>query len=119
MAKESEDTRVAPIDKERVLSGLEVEARLSVGRERLFLLFTQSRIILAHQAKMGRSAVALYGLLGKMSEGLGKGPAKQDVLQRMTETEPHEILSLHRENFAVEYSRVVSMMVHPDIGGGR
>jgi len=96
---------------EKVLSGLEVEALLRVGSEHLFLLFTRSRLILAHQTKSGLGTVPLYGLLGKMSEGLKRGRAKTGLLQKMVDTEPSQILSLHPENFAVEYSRLVSLRI--------
>jgi hypothetical protein len=102
-------------DEEKVLSGLEVEALLRVGREHLLLLFTQNRLILAHQGKTGRSAVPLYGLLGKMSEGLRRMPAKKGLLRSVADMKPSRILSLHAENFSLDYSKVVSMMVQPDV----
>jgi len=105
-------------DGEKVLGGLEVEAFLRFGSEHLFLLFTQSRIILAHQAKIGRSAVPLYGLLGKMSEGLKRSPGK-GALQRFADMDPSGILSLNPENFSIEYPHVVSMRVEPAESRGR
>ena len=98
---------------EKVLSGLEVEALLKLGSEHLFLLFTQSRLILAHRAKLGRGSVPLYSLFGKMAEGFKKTREKDGSLQRMAAMEPDSILKLHRDNFSVEYPRVVSVQVEP------
>ena len=103
---------------EKVLGGLEVEALLGFGREHLFLLFTQNRFILAHQAKTGRSALPLYTMLGKMSEGLQRTPKKAGLLQKMADMKPEGILSLHPENFSIEYPRVVTLRVEP-AGDGR
>ena len=96
---------------------MEVEALLRVSSEHLFLLFTQSRMILAHQAKTGQSAVPLYGFLGKMSAGLRRSPGK-GVLQRFADMDPSGILSLNPENFSIEYPRVVTLRVEP-AGDGR
>src|SRR2546426_10200412 len=104
-------------DGEKVLGGLEVEAFLRLGSEHLFLLFTQSRIILAHQAKIGRSAVLLYGLLGKMSEGLKRSLGK-GALKKFADMDPSGIVSLNPENFSIEYPRVVTLRVEP-AGDGR
>ena len=103
-------------NQEKVLSGLEVEAVLRLGSEHLFLLFTQTRLILAHQEKIGRSAVPIYGMLGKMSEGLGRSRVKTGSLQKMADTDPEAILLLRPENFAVEYPRIVSMRIESDQG---
>ena len=101
---------------ERVLSGLEVEALLRIGSEKIFLLFTQTRLILAHQAKMGRSTVPLYGLLGKMSEGLRRSPDKTGMLQKMADMEPNGILALHPDNLSIEYPDIVRVTFEPYAG---
>src|SRR3989449_11138141 len=92
-------------NQEKVLSGLEVEAVLRLGSEHLFLLFTPTRLILAHQEKIGRSAVSMYGMLGKMSEGLGRSRVKTGLLQKMADTDPEAVLLFCPGNFSVEYTR--------------
>ena len=104
---------------ERVLGGLEVESPLRFGSERLFLLFTQSRLILAHHAKLGRVSVPMYSLFGKMAEGLRKPGRKTGSLEKMALMEPDGILGLHRDNFSVEYPQVVSVKVEPAGGKSR
>ena len=98
---------------EKVLTGLEVEAMLTLGSEHLFLLFTQSRLILAHRAKLGRGSVPMYSLLGKMAEGFKRTHEKDGSLQKMAGIEPDGILKLHRDNFSVEYPHVVSVRIEP------
>jgi len=99
------------VEGEKVVGGLEVEALLRLGSEHLFLLFTQSRVILAHHAKIGRASVPLYGLLGKMSEGMRRTPEKRGLLEKMALMDPAGILRLHSDNFSIEYPRVVSLTV--------
>ncbi len=100
-------------DKEKVLGGLEVEATLSMGSEHLFLLFTQTRLLLAHLVKVGRVSATFSLLLGKMSEGLKRVPRKGETLQKMAEFDPEEILGLDPDNFAVKYDQVVSLTTEP------
>jgi len=106
-------TPIAGVEGEKVVGGLEVEAILRLGSEHLFLLFTQSRVILAHHAKMGRASVPLYGLLGKMSEGMRRTPEKRGLLEKMALMDPAGILRLHPDNFSIEYPRLVSLTVEP------
>jgi len=103
--------RVMFKEKEKVLGGLEVAATLQLGKEHLFLLFTQKRLILAHQAKIGRGSMALSGLLGGLAGGLGKGGEKTTVLKSLGNLPPESILTLHKDNFAVDYDHVVSLAV--------
>ncbi len=100
-------------ERERVLGGLEVEAFLNLGSEHLFLLFTQTRVIMAHHAKTGRGSVPLYGLFGKMSKVMRRAPGKKGMLGKMAEMDQAGILNLHRENFSIGYPSVVSMKVEP------
>src|SRR2546428_4210022 len=100
-----------PTDAEKVLSGLEVEAFLKFGSEHLFLLFTQTRVILAHHSKTGRGSVPLYSIFGKMSEGFKRASDKCKVLQKMADMTPMQILRLRADNFSIEYQRIVSMTV--------
>jgi len=103
----------SPDDRERVLGGLEVEALLRVGSERLFLVFTRSRLILAHQAKLGRGSVPMVGLFGKMADGFKRNADRTASLQKLGEMEPEGILRLDRDNFAIDFHRVVSLIVEP------
>ena len=104
---------------ERVLGGLEVEVLLKLGREHLFLLFTQNRMLLAHHVKTGAGSVVLSSMLGKMAGGLRRGSAKAEALRKIAEMDPTRILELHAENFAVDYSKVVSMRVEHESRAGR
>jgi len=104
---------------EKILGGLEVEAFLRLGREHLFLLFTQKRMLLAHHAKTGAGSIVLSSMLGKMAGGFRRGSAKAEALRKIAEMDPTRILELHPENFAVDYSRVVTMRVEHESAGGR
>ncbi len=98
---------------ERVLGGVEVETRLQLGKEHLFLLFTQKRLILAYKAKIGRGSTALFGLLGGLAGILGKARGKGSLLGRLAGLPPESILALHKDNFGVGYDQVVSLAVEP------
>lgn len=115
--KDGHNMTVGEKDREKVLGGLEVEAPLRLGSEHLFLLFTQTRAIMAHQAKMGQGSVPLYGLLGKMSEGIRRSPGKKGMLEKMSTMDPAGILGLHPDNFSIEYPRFVSLTVEPGARG--
>jgi hypothetical protein len=104
-------------EEEKVLGGFEVETTLSFGVEHLFLLFTQTRLILAHVSKLGRGSVGLTSFLGHFSTGFGKGARKDRLLEKMGNMTPDHILSLNRDNFGVEYGRVVSLTAGRDISG--
>ena len=56
----------------------------------------------------------MYGMLGKMSEGLGSKRVKGGSLQKLVDTDPD---AMDPENFAVEYPRIVSLKVESE--GGR
>ncbi len=89
-------------------------ARLRFGSERLFLLFTQERLLLAHQAKVGREGVALASFLGRFAAGLRAGGKRIEALQQLTEYSPKTILSQNPGNFAIDYDDLVSVMVQRD-----
>ena len=110
---------VSSLGPESVVGGLEVEAILRLGREHLFLLFTQKRMLFTHQTKTGAGKVVFSSLLGRMAGGLNRGASKKGTLQRIAAMEPAQILRLNPENFAVEYPRVVSILVESKIQSGR
>ncbi len=98
---------------DKVVGGLEVETRLRFGSEHLFLLFTQTRLILAHLAKVGRGSMALSGILGGLAGGLSKAPKKGSLLERIVGLTPESIVAMDKDNFAVGYDQVVSLTVEP------
>jgi len=96
------------MSEEKVLGGLEVEASLRLGSERLLLLFTQERLILAHVAKIGRATLALSSLLGRVAASLEKGQGRGE-LGKIASLTPDEILRHDPDNFAVNYGAVVGL----------
>ncbi len=98
---------------EKVLGGFEVETRLSLGSEHLFLLLTQTRLIMAHFVKVGKRSMSLSNLLGGMARGVGRAPKKPEALEKMAALAPESILALDKDNFAVGYDQVVTMTVEP------
>ena len=98
---------------ETVLGGFEVETRLSIGAEHLLMLMTQTRLIMAHSSKIGRESMSLSNLFGGLARGIGKVPKTSQVLEKMASLTPESILALDKDNFAVGYDHVVSMIVEP------
>ena len=107
--------RMLSMSEEKLLGGFEVETRLSFGVEHLFLLFTQTRLMLVHVSKLGRGSVGLTSFLGHFSTGFKKGANKNRLLEKMANMTPEHIMSLDRDNFSVDYAKVVSLTVTPDI----
>ena len=99
---------------ESVLGGFEVETKLRIGAEHLIMLFTQNRLIMAHSTKIGRESMSLSNLLGGVARGIGAFSQKTMGLEKMAGMPPESILALHKDNFAVGYDHVVSMIV--DVG---
>jgi hypothetical protein len=52
---------------ETILGEIPVFARLSIGTERLRLLVTGSRLIIAHDGKRGTGALGVTSLFGRLS----------------------------------------------------
>ncbi len=96
---------------ESIVGGFEVEARIGMGAEHLILLFTQSRLILAHVGKVGRAGMVLSNILGRMSQGLGMAPNKRKLMEKLSALPPKSVLEMDRDNFAVGYDQVVSLTV--------
>ena len=86
-------------------------AKLSHGTERLDLLMTEHRLILASTAKTGRARMALTQLLGgKMAKG-ADGQGKKGTLDRLSQMSPDEILKMNSANFEIDYDKLVTLIV--------
>src|SRR6058998_1623935 len=96
---------------ESIVGGFEVEARIGMGAEHLILLFTQTRLILAHVGKVGRAGAVLSSILGRMSQGLGMAPNKSKLMEKLSGLSPSSVLDMDKDNFAVGYDKVVSLTV--------
>ena len=88
--------------------------QLNLGSEHLFLLFTDSRLIMVHGAKIGRSRILFSNILGRLSAGVEKGTAKGDQLARLAGLDPELILESNKNNFAITYDKIVSLTVKPE-----
>ncbi len=84
---------------------------MELGTEHLILLFTQSRLILAHVSRVGRVGAVLSTILGRMSQGLGFAPDRRKLLEKMSGLSPNSIMEMDRDNFAVGFDQVVSMTI--------
>ncbi len=91
-----------------------MNTRLMLGSERLRLLFTNTRLIADHAGKRGAGAVAGTSILGRLSGALedlfksGGESARRKGIRNMS---PDQVLRSHRDNFAINYSEVVSVNV--------
>lgn len=89
-----------------------VVMRLNVGSERLSLVFTSSRMIVARVGKRGAGSTAslpLWAVLSGGIEGLfkwRKEKAKQKAAAVLT---PELILASDKDNFPVPYDHIVSV----------
>jgi hypothetical protein len=101
-------------EREMVLGGFEVDTELRIGSEHLLLLFTSTRLILVHGAKLGRESMALSNILGRMAKGFRSPSKKRNLLEKAASLSPQSILALDRDNFAVGYDQVVSLTVKPE-----
>jgi len=99
---------------ERVLGGFEVVTQLNLGSEHLFLLFTESRLIMVHGPKVGRGRMLFSNILGRLSVGVEKGTAKSDQLQQLAGLSPESILQSNKNNFAITYDKIVSLTVNAE-----
>ncbi len=99
---------------ETVLDEIVVSARLSIGLERLRLIFTNERLIVAHVGKRGGGALALTSFVGFLASGLedlvksGRESAKKKKMKQAT---PQEILESDKDNFEISYTEIISVKV--------
>jgi len=93
---------------------LRVNTRLMLGSERLRLLFTNTRLVVDHTSKRGAGAVAGTSILGRLSgalEDLFKSGGESARRRGIRNLSPGQVLRSHRDNFAINYSEVVSVTV--------
>ena len=99
---------------ETVLDEILVSARLAIGLERLRLLFTSDRLIVAHIGKRGGGALALGSFMGFLANGLEdliKGGRENVKKKSMGKASPEEILQSDEDNFIINYSKIVNVQV--------
>ncbi len=104
---------------EELQGGLSVTTRLKFGSEHLRLLFTSNRIVVDHVGKRGAGAVAGSGILGKLSgafEDLFRSGNESARRRGIVKMSPVQVLRAHRDNFAILYSEVVSVIVEQTVG---
>jgi len=94
---------------EKVLGQIHAYTRLTHGQERLRIVFTANRVIVAHLGKRGISAGATASLLGRMGQGLEDiiltGRERAKTLGKA----PQQILGMDKENFEIPYDEIVSL----------
>jgi hypothetical protein len=94
---------------EEVLGELYATTKLAHGYERLRVVFTARRIVIAHLGKRGISATATVPFFG------GAGPGVEDLFlsgrerAKRRSKSPKEILEMDRDNFAISYDEIVSL----------
>jgi len=98
-------------EEEVVLGGLEGNARLEFGSERLLIFLTGKRMILAHRAKIGRGSMTLSSLFGKLATGVDGVMKGGQELGKLAGMKPDEILGLDPGNFAIKYGDIVGLEV--------
>jgi hypothetical protein len=93
---------------------LPVSAKLMFGSERLRLLFTSRRILVDRVGKRGPGEVIGTSLLGKIGgafEDLFKSGRESVGKKKVEAMTPEHVLRAHKDNFAIDYSEVVSIVV--------
>ena len=91
-----------------------VSAELMFGSERLRLLFTSNRILVDRVGKRGSGAVIATSVLGKIGgafEDLLKSGHESVGKKKLETMTPDQILRAHKDNFAIGYNEVVSVVV--------
>jgi hypothetical protein len=96
--------------REELIGEISVGARLYIGSERLRLLVTGKRLILAHVGKRGAGVLAttsFFGRLGAAVEDLFKSGKESIDKRRAAGLTPQEILDAEKDNFAISYDDIV------------
>ncbi len=104
---------------EELLGELSVTTRLKLGSEYLRLLLTSNRIVVDHVGKRGAGAVAGSGIFGKLSgafEDLFRSGNESASRRGIVKMSPGQVLRAHRDNFAILYGEVVSVLVEQTVG---
>lgn len=86
--------------------------KLSVGSERLGLLFTDSRLIVARVGKRGATSTAslpIWAALSGAIDGLLKWRKESSKKKAAAIMTPERILAADKDNFPVPYDQIVSV----------
>ena len=97
---------------EVVIGEVPVIMRLNVGSERLSLLFTSSRMIVARVGKRGAGSMVslpLWAMLTGGIEGLFKSRKEKAKEKAATVLTPERVLAADKDNFPVPYEHIVSV----------
>jgi hypothetical protein len=97
---------------ETVIGEVPVIMRLNVGSERLSLLFTSSRMIVARVGKRGAGSSAslpFWAVLSGGIEGLFKWRKESAKKKAASTLTPEGILAADKDNFPVAYDHIVSV----------
>ncbi len=92
---------------EEVRVRLAALAPLALGHERVTLVFTPSRLIVARLAK--ESSRMLLGSVGRRLVDAFKGGGQAKKRRAMESSDPVQLLAADPENFAISYVDMVSM----------
>jgi hypothetical protein len=97
---------------ETVIGEVPVIMKLSVGSERLDLLFTRSRLIVARVGKRGATSIASLPIWAALSggiDGLFKQRKESSKMRAAGILTPERILAADKENFPIPYDHIVSV----------
>ncbi len=100
---------VAPAS-EVLLGELSVMARLTMGVERLRLVVTSNRIIVAHLGKRGVGTDSAAAILGGLRAGLEDllRTGKESLSKRSSKSlTPDQLLRVDKDNFEIRYDEIV------------
>ncbi len=84
-------------------------APLDIGNERVTLVFTPSRLIVAHLAK--ESSRAFMGSVGRRLVDALKLGGQKKKRRAVESSDPVEVLATDPENFAIPYGDIVSLQL--------
>ena len=102
-------------ESEKVIVELVVNAKLVQGQERLRLVFTTTRLIVARLGKRGIGGAASSSFLGRMSTGLEDLVVSGMERAKTQSTHPQRILQSDKENFAIPYAEFVSLYLEENV----
>jgi hypothetical protein len=97
---------------EVVIGEVPVIMKLSVGSERLALVFTSSRVIVARVGKRGAGSVAslpLWAVLSGGIEALFKRRKESGKEKAVAALSPARILAADKDNFPIGYDEIVTV----------
>ncbi len=97
---------------ETVVGEVPVIMKLSVGSERLAIVFTSTRMIVARVGKRGAGSVAslpLWAVLSGGIEALFKRRKESGKEKAAAVLSPAQILASDKDNFPIRYDQIVSV----------